>query len=87
MSILNLGLVFFFILYIEYLSVFDSLKRELYIFLGYCTEFNVAGGVIQNHFDSPCGSKSYPRCNDIYRSSDAYKCKELNNTHTFMGLT
>lgn len=46
MLILNLGLVFFLILYIEYLSVFDSLKRELYIFLGYCIEFNVVGGVI-----------------------------------------
>lgn len=61
----------------KYLSVFNSLKRELYIFLGYCTEFNVAGGGVQIHSSLPCDIKTNLRCDRIYYSSEAYKCKEF----------
>lgn len=39
---------------------------------GYCTEFNEAGKVIQNHYAALCEDVS-PKCDAIYRSSDAYK--------------
>lgn len=40
--------------------------------LGYCTEFNVAGGVIQSHKTAKCNT-AFPKCDNIYLSSDAYK--------------
>lgn len=44
-------------------------------FLGYCTEFNVAGGVIQSHDLAPCNRTSVLICDDVYFSTHAYKCK------------
>lgn len=43
--------------------------------LGFCTEFNVGGGVIQSHMLAPCNETTVPRCANVYYSSDAYKCK------------
>lgn len=39
---------------------------------GHCTEFNVAGGVIQRHATAKCNDV-FPKCDTIYRSMDAYK--------------
>lgn len=48
-----------------------------------CVEFNVGGGVIQDQRSAPCNN-TFPKCDVIYASSDAYKypdCYEL----VFMG--
>lgn len=70
----------------EFHCVFNSLRNKLLevcadkrIIFGYCTEFNEVGGLIQNHYPVPC-EKVYPKCNNSYYSSDAYKypgCYEL----------
>lgn len=39
---------------------------------GSCTEFNVGGGVIQRHVEGRCNSV-FPKCDEKYISSDAYK--------------
>lgn len=39
---------------------------------GFCTEFNVAGGIIQQNPDAEC-NETYPRCDKAYSSADAYK--------------
>lgn len=44
------------------------------IFVGFCTEFNVVGGVIQVHASAKCTNK-FPKCDEPYLSTDAYKCK------------
>lgn len=47
---------------------------------GFCTEFNVAGGVIQSHSSAPCNKMTFPKCDIHYNSSEAYKypgCYEL----------
>lgn len=48
-----------------------------------CTEFNVAGGVLQCQNDVVCNDK-FPKCDNIYNATDAYKypdCyKLINNT-------
>lgn len=47
---------------------------------GFCTEFNVAGGVIQSHSSAPCNKMTFPKCNIHYYSSEAFKysgCYEL----------
>lgn len=49
------------------------------LIIGYCTEFNVYGGVIQSH-TSPCNISGFPKCDQVYYSSDAFKyagCYEL----------
>lgn len=49
------------------------------IIFGYCVEFNVRGGVIQDQRSAPC-NKTFPKCDNLYLSSDAYKypdCFEL----------
>uniref|UniRef100_A0A8W8JG13 SUEL-type lectin domain-containing protein n=1 Tax=Magallana gigas TaxID=29159 RepID=A0A8W8JG13_MAGGI len=43
------------------------------LMIGYCTEFNVAGGVIQSHVLAPCNKTSVLRCDDVYYSTQAYK--------------
>lgn len=48
---------------------------NMFLFLGFCTEFNVAGGVIQSHPLAPCNKMTFPKCNIPYSSSEAYKCK------------
>lgn len=51
---------------------------------GYCAEYNEVGKVIQNHYSAAC-DKVFPKCDDSYRSTDAYKypdCYKLvNQTH------
>lgn len=49
------------------------------VIFGYCTEFNVAGRVIQRHAAAKCNSV-FPKCDEMYNSMDAYKyrdCYEL----------
>lgn len=43
-------------------------------FSGRCVEFNVGGGVIQDQLSAPCNA-TFPKCDEYYISSDAYKCK------------
>lgn len=43
------------------------------IIVGHCTEFNVAGGIIQAHVLSQCSQSAFPRCYGLYYSSEAYK--------------
>ncbi|XP_062596081.1 uncharacterized protein LOC134257486 [Saccostrea cucullata] len=47
-----------------------AIKTKIY---GYCTEFNVVGGIIQNHLGYDC-TKFDPPCKDNYTSTDAYLC-------------
>lgn len=42
------------------------------IIFGHCVEFNTGGGVIQDQMSAPCNS-SFPKCDNIYHSTDAYK--------------
>lgn len=42
------------------------------IIFGHCTEFNIYGGVIQNQRSTPCNDM-FPKCDLVYKSSDAYK--------------
>lgn len=53
-------------------------------FIGYCTEFNVAGRIIQNHEEAKC-NENFPRCEEAYSSADAYKCT-LQLNHEFKCL-
>lgn len=43
-------------------------------FTGFCAEFNVDSGAIQIHRSAQC-NRAFPKCDDIYVSSNAYKCK------------
>lgn len=42
------------------------------LILGHCTEFNIVGGVIQDQHSAPC-NETFPKCDEFYTSSDAYK--------------
>lgn len=42
------------------------------IIFGHCTEFNIYGGVIQNQRSTPCND-TFPKCDLVYNSLDAYK--------------
>lgn len=42
------------------------------IILGHCAEFNIVGGVIQDQHSAKC-NKTFPKCDEYYTSSDAYK--------------
>lgn len=49
------------------------------IIFGHCTEYNVAGGVIQRQATAKCNS-TFPKCANSYYSTEAYKfpdCYEL----------
>lgn len=51
------------------------------IIFGHCTEYNVAGRVIQRHASAKCNS-IFPKCDKSYFSTEAYKypdCYELVN--------
>lgn len=50
------------------------------IIFGYCTEYNVAGGVIQGHKSAKCNS-TFPKCGKSYNSTEAYKCTLRENTN------
>lgn len=43
-------------------------------FVDVCTEFNLAGGVIQGQDNAKC-NENFPKCDTIYNSTHAYKCK------------
>lgn len=47
------------------------------LLLGYCTEFNVAGGVIQIHYGDPCNKTTVIKSDEVYQSTEAYKCKTI----------
>lgn len=44
--------------------------------LGHCVEFNVGGGVIQDQRSAKCDD-TFPKCDNIYNSVDAYKCNAI----------
>lgn len=46
--------------------------------LGHCVEFNVGGGVIQDQRSAKCND-TFPKCESIYNSVDAYKCNAIKN--------
>lgn len=48
--------------------------------LGHCVEFNVGGGVIQDQRSAKCGD-TFPKCDNIYNSFDAYKCNAIKKKH------
>lgn len=63
----------------QYHCVINGLRNKLVevcastrIIFGYCVEFNVRGGVIQDQRSAPC-NQTFPKCDNIYPSSDAYK--------------
>lgn len=41
--------------------------------LGYCTEYNIYGTVIQDKYGADC-TKFNPPCQKSYNSEEAYKC-------------
>lgn len=63
------------------MNVFTIILHESVLFffgiLGYCTEFNVAGGVIQSHVSAPCNKTSVLACDNVYYSTRAYKCENI----------
>lgn len=49
------------------------------VIFGYCTEYNVAGGVIQRQKSAKCNN-AFPKCDNFYNSTEAFKypdCYEL----------
>lgn len=63
----------------QYHCVVNGLRSELLevcaptrIIFGHCVEFNVLGGVIQDQPSAPCNA-TFPKCAEIYLSSDIYK--------------
>lgn len=56
---------------------------------GHCVEFNLLGGVIQDQMSSPCNN-IFPKCDAIFRSTDAYKypdCFDLVERSTTVDTT
>lgn len=63
------------ILVLEYCNLQNKLCIIIvFSVLGNCVEFNEQGGVIQDQISAPC-NETFPKCDDIYLSSTAYKCK------------
>lgn len=70
----------------QYHCVINGMRNKLVevcaptrIIFGHCVEFNVRGGVIQDQRSAPC-NQTFPKCDKIYPSSEAYKyhdCYEL----------
>lgn len=44
--------------------------------IGYCTEFNTRGAMIQDHYATDCTDHE-PPCPTSYNSAEAYKCNEF----------
>lgn len=42
--------------------------------LGYCSEYNTMGNVIQEHYYAECTEHDVP-CPSFYNSAESYKCK------------
>lgn len=51
-------------------------------FVDVCTEFNVAGGVIQGQNNAVC-NENFPKCDKLYNSMDAFKCKFIFQSASF----
>lgn len=51
-------------------------------FVDVCTEFNVAGGVIQGQNKAVC-NENFPKCDKLYNSMDAFKCKFIFQSASF----
>lgn len=51
--------------------------------LGHCVEFNVGGGVIQDQRSAKCND-TFPKCESIYNSVDAFKCKAIKKQHYYV---
>lgn len=46
----------------------------MHYLIGFCAEYNVQGGVLQEHFDLDCNDVK-PNCPYRYKSTEAYLCK------------
>lgn len=42
--------------------------------LGYCAEYDAAGGLVQDNYDLDCQQR-HPPCPALYNSAEAYLCK------------
>lgn len=60
-------------IFLIYFSLQLNKVDDNFSLLGHCTEFNVVGGIIQSHSTVSC-NKTFPKCDKVYKSSDAYKC-------------
>lgn len=63
----------------QYHCVINGLRNELVevcaptrIIFGHCVEFNGRGGIIQDQRSARC-NQTFPKCDNIYQSSDAFK--------------
>lgn len=56
------------------LLLFEICLMLYLLLLGYCTEYNVIGRVIQENYNADCTTHDLP-CPLIYNSAEAYKCK------------
>ncbi|XP_052704081.1 uncharacterized protein LOC128180202 [Crassostrea angulata] len=72
----------------KYHCVINGFRNEMVevcapsrIIFGHCTEFNVHGGVIQDQLSTPCNN-TFPKCEMIYNSLDAYKFPDCYNLVT-----
>lgn len=45
--------------------------------VGYCSEYNTMGNVIQEHYNADC-TEHNPPCPAFYNSAESYKCKYRN---------
>lgn len=57
----------------------------MFLFKGYCTEFNVAGRVIQRHDAAQCNN-IFPKCDYVYSSHESYKCTFFTNLFQFQKI-
>lgn len=57
-------------------SVYNFCTKNNYILsnLGYCSEYNTMGNVIQEHYYAECTEHDVP-CPSFYNSAESYKCK------------
>lgn len=49
-----------------------------FIYIGFCTEFNTKGAMIQDNYAADCTSHD-PPCPKSYNSAEAYKCNVHND--------
>lgn len=55
-----------------YRNITVEVCAPLRIIFGHCVEFNIGGGVIQDQRSAKCDD-TFPKCDNIYNSVDAYK--------------
>ena len=44
--------------------------------LGYCAEYDAAGGLVQDNYDLGCQQR-HPPCPALYNSAEAYLCMSI----------